>query len=129
MWKPALAGAVVLAAGMTSLATTAVRADESGSFQQRYLQAGTPVTTAQISRFKAALRLTAEQQRHWPAVAAALRDMRLGNRATTVALNAFGLQRLVAAATPLFRSLDDDQKQVALQLVDSLGFGAFAAAL
>jgi hypothetical protein len=129
MWKPALAGAVLLAAGMTSLAGTVVRAEEYAHVQRQSLQAGTVISNAQISRFKAALRLTAEQERHWPAVAAALRSMRLGNRMVEVAANAFGVRRLVSAARPLFESLNDDQKLVALRLVESLGFGAFVAAL
>jgi hypothetical protein len=90
---------------------------------------GTPISNAQIGRLKAALRLTREQERHWPAVATALRHVRLGNQATAVAVNALGLQELVSAARPLFQSLDDNQKLVALRLVDSLGFGAFVAAL
>jgi hypothetical protein len=104
---------------------TTVRASEVGYFQQQV----TLISDAQIGRFKAALHLRTEQERHWPAVAAALRHMRLGNRATTIAINALGLRRLVAAARPLFESMDDEQRQVALQLVQSLGFGPFAASL
>jgi len=87
------------------------------------------MSEAQIRRFKAALRLTAEQERHWPAVAPVLRTMRIGNRAAAMVTNAMSLQRLVSVARPLFHSLDDGQKQVALRLVQSLGFGPFVAAL
>jgi hypothetical protein len=127
MWKSALVGAVALAAAGTVLPVTSVRAGEGGYAQTH--EASGFMTEGQIRRMKAALRLSAEQERHWPAVASALRGIRLGNRATAVAYNAFGLQRLVSAAMPLFRTLDDDQKRVAMQLVDSLGFGAFVAAL
>jgi hypothetical protein len=87
------------------------------------------ISNAQINRFKAALRLTAEQERHWPAIAAALRKMRLDSRAAAFANNALSMRQLVAAARPLFHTLDDNQKRVAMQLVQSLGFGAFVAAL
>jgi hypothetical protein len=87
------------------------------------------LSNAQIGRYKVALRLTAEQERYWPAVAAALRNMRVGNRAMAVAANALGLRQLVTAARPLFERLDDGQKQVAMRLVEQLGFGAFVAAL
>jgi len=55
--------------------------------------------------------------------------MRIGNRAAAMVTNAMSLQRLVSVARPLFHSLDDGQKQVALRLVQSLGFGPFVAAL
>jgi hypothetical protein len=128
MWKPALVGAVAFATTVASLAPTGVRADES-VFQRQHVRVGALISDAQIDRFKAALRLTAEQERHWPAVAAELRRIRLGVRAAAFAADSFGLRRLVSAAKPLFYSLDDNQKRVALQLVQSLGFGAFAAAL
>ena len=126
MWKAALVGAVALATAGTSLGTSAVRAQEIGYIQR---QVGVAMSGAQIGRFKAALRLTREQERHWPAVAAALRHIRLGGRAAAVAVNSLGLQRLVSAAMPLFETLNEDQKRVALRLVESLGFGAFVAAL
>jgi len=128
MWKPTLVGAVALAAAVGSLAPIAARAGDA-FVQSQQVKVGVSIDDAQISRFKAALRLTAEQERHWPAVAAALRRMRLGGQAAAIAANAWGLRRLVAAGKPLFHSLDDQQKQVAFQLVQSLGFGAFAAAL
>ena len=131
MWKPALVGAVVLATATTSVSflTTAVQAQETRYAQRQSPRAQGFMTEAQIKRFKMALRLNAEQKRYWPAVASVLRTMRLGNRAMAVANNALSLRRLVSAATPLFRSLDDGQKQTALRLVRSLGFGPFVAAL
>lgn len=129
MWKLALVGAVALATTVGSLAPTAVRADESVFQRQHVQQVGAFISDAQIGRFKAALRLTVEQERHWPAVAAALRRMRLGTQAAALAADSFSLRRLVSAAKPLFYSLDDNQKRVALQLVQSLGFGSLVAAL
>jgi hypothetical protein len=128
MWKLALVGAVAFATTVDSLAPTAVRADET-IFQRQHAQVGALISDAQIDHIKAALRLTAEQERHWPAVAAELRRIRLGVRAASFAADRFGLRRLVSAAKPLFYSLDDNQKRVALELVQSLGFGSFAAAL
>jgi hypothetical protein len=125
MLKAALVGAVALAIAGTSLVTTAVRADELAFYHRNSVF----ISEAQIRRFKAQLRLNVEQERHWPAVAAALRNMRLGNRAAAIAANAFGLSQIVSAARPLFHTLDDEQKRIALRLVQSLGFGAFVAAL
>jgi len=122
-------GAVALAtAGMFS-APAAVHAEEGQPVEWQAARVGGFMTEAQIRRFKAALRLTAKQERHWPAVASVLRTMRLGNRAAVMVTNAMSLQRLVSVARPLFHSLDDGQKQVALRLVQSLGFGPFVAAL
>jgi len=87
------------------------------------------MSEAQMRRFKAALRLTAEQERHWPAVASVLRTMRTGNQAMAMMVNSMSLQELISAATPLFHSLDDGQKEVALRLVQRLGFGPLVAAL
>ena len=129
MWKAALVGAVALATAATSLTTTAVRAEESEYLQRQHLQTGAFLSNTQIGRYKAALRLNAEQERYWPAVAAALRNVRVGNRVVAVAANALGLRQLVTAARPLFERLDDSQKQVAMRLVEQLGFGAFVAAL
>jgi len=129
MWRSALVGAVALATAGTLSAPTAVHAEESKSVERQYARAGGLMSEAHIRRFKSALRLTAEQERHWPAVASVLRTMRLGNRAAVMVTNAMSLQRLVSVARPLFHSLDDGQKQVALRLVQSLGFGPFVAAL
>jgi hypothetical protein len=126
MWKAALVGAVALATAGTGLATSTVRAEEVGYVQR---QVGVAMSSAQIGRFKAALRLSREQERHWPAVAAALRHIRVGGRAAAVAINSWSLQQLVSAAMPLFETLDENQKRVALRLVESIGFGAFVAGL
>ena len=129
MWKSALVGAVALATAATLSAPTAGHAGEAKSVEQQSARAAGLMSEAQIRRFKTALRLTAEQERHWPAVASVLRTMRLGNRAMAMMVNSMSLQELISAATPLFHSLDDGQKQVALRLVQSLGFGPLVAAL
>ena len=105
-----------------------------------------PELESGISRFKSALRLTAEQHKHWPRVEAALRAMargseraesdeeqrpgfvrRVRNRVGEVASNASSMGRLVAAARPLVKSLDPDQKREAVQLARSMGYASLAA--
>lgn len=100
-----------------------------------------------IARFKAALRLTPDQQRHWPRVEAALRAMardddrqadeassaragfirRVGGQAADLAVNAVAMRRLVSAAQPLVKSLDEGQRREAITLARAMGFGGLAA--
>ena len=101
-----------------------------------------PEVESGISRFKMALRLTAEQHKHWPRVEAALRAMvreqsadsedagvvsRVRNRVGAYASQAGSMGRLVAAARPLVNSLDEGQKRDAMQLARSMGFASLAA--
>ncbi|MET0279002.1 MAG: hypothetical protein ABW198_11800 [Pseudorhodoplanes sp.] len=128
MWKALVAGLFVLAfAGMQA------KAEPS------------PQVEAGIARFKAALRLKPEQLKHWPRVEAALRSManegekveladaqpgiirRTVNRASELAMNATSMRRLVSAAQPLVKSLDEGQKREAITLARSMGFGQLAA--
>ena len=128
MWKALVAGLLVLAfAGMQA------KAEPS------------PQVEAGIARFKAALRLKPEQLKHWPRVEAALRSManegekveladaqpgiirRTVNRASELAMNATSMRRLVSAAQPLVKSLDEGQKREAITLARSMGFGQLAA--
>lgn len=137
MWKALLAGLFVLAFS-GSIVTSVPAAAESS-----------PRLEAGIARFKSALRLTPAQERHWPRVEAALRSVagdgerqqvadasgqtgffkRVGTRATEMALNAASMRRLVSAAQPLVKSLDEDQKREALTLARAMGFGSLAARL
>lgn len=134
MWKAFVAGLFVLAfAG--SIATSVPAAADTGRME------------AGIARFKAALRLTPAQAKHWPRVEAALRAManegdrqqvadasgnpgffrRVGTRATEMAMSAASMRKLVSAAQPLVKSLDEDQKREAISLARAMGFGALAA--
>lgn len=119
-------GAVLLMTLVAPPATTPARAEEPVSHQH---SAAPFVSKAQIRRFKAALRLTAEQERYWPPVAAALRNVRLGRRPMAAASNAVRLWAFVSAAKPLFDTLSIEQRRVARRLVERLGFGAFVATL
>jgi hypothetical protein len=92
---------------------------------------------ARIAALKAGLRLTPEQEKNWPAVESALRDLAkarfermqarrdawrdrdrsrdpiesLRLRADQMAVAAAGLKRLAEAGEPLYKSLDDGQKR------------------
>jgi zinc resistance-associated protein len=97
-------------------------------------------TDARIAGLKAGLRLTPAQERNWPAVEAALRERakqrderfekfrklreqtdpaqrqgnmieRLRERADTMATQGTTLKKLADAVDPLYKSLDDSQKQ------------------
>jgi len=137
MWKAALAGALLATIG-SSLATA-----ENQFPAMSPVSVSNSVAESRIAQFKAALRLSAEQERHWPRVAAALRQIvqsynsdesnsgglvqRIGTRASNVVLNANAIRLLVAAAQPLMKSLDPEQKQYALVLARNMGFGGAAA--
>src|SRR5688572_2057716 len=135
MWKALFASLFVLAF-FGSIATSVPAAADAS-----------PRLEAGIARFKAALRLTPTQQKHWPRVEAALRSManeggrqqvadasgqpgffsRVGTRATEFAMNATAMRRLVSAAQPLVKSLDENQKREAMVLARAMGFGSLAS--
>lgn len=119
MIKAALAGAFLLAAmGFVPASAESV---------QNNVSVGLVLTESHIAQAKAALRLTPQQERHWPRVAAALRSFaRQGNGVTS---QLSGARRVISAAAPLLRSLDSEQRQTALSMVRSLGFGHLASAL
>src|SRR5262249_7315145 len=88
---------------------------------------------ARIAALHAGLKLTAEQEKLWPPVETALRDLakqrserfaaranadrpkdpieRLNLRADVMGQRAAGLKKLADAAGPLYKSLDDGQKR------------------
>jgi uncharacterized protein (DUF1778 family) len=137
MWKVALAGALLATIG-SSLA----KADYQVPAVTQ-VSASSSMAESRIAQFKAALRLSAEQERHWPRVAAALRQIvqsynadesssgglvrRIGAHASNVVLHANAIRLLVTAAQPLMKSLDQEQKQHALVLARHMGFGGVAA--
>ena len=137
MWK-------ALCAGLLALALISVTATSHPAFAEpsARMEAG-------IARLKAALRLTPEQEKHWPRVEAALRAIAsegdrqqvadasgqtgflssVGARATELAVSAAAMRRLASAAQPLVKTLDDAQKREALTLARAMGFGRLAARL
>lgn len=95
-----------------------------------------------IPRIKATLRLNAAQMAFWPPVESALRDLqrgqqrsgegllkRVSNRVTSAVQESATYARLAAAARPLVKALDEEQKMIAMQLVQDMGLGKVLAAL
>lgn len=75
-----------------------------------------------IARYRVALKLTAEQEKYWPAVAGALRHL-----ARLPEINEAAVRRVAPSMSPLISHLDDHQKQVAMNLVSSSGLGQYAS--
>jgi len=102
-------------------------------------------TRINVARIKSVLKLTAAQERYWAPVEAALINIsrqqaraqseadgvvkRIGRRAVAIAFDSAAIARLAAAARPLVRVLDDEQKQAALILAREMGFGWVLAKL
>ena len=150
IWNALIAGtaAVTIAGGSLALAQSAPpapsaqnpAAQNAPADAQRYR--ATPedraaLTDARIAALKAGLKLTAEQEKNWPAVETAIRDlakqradrasaMRDGRNAQAQARpdaiahlrrgadmmteRASGLKKLADAAEPLYKTLDEGQK-------------------
>ena len=101
------------------------------------------VTHTHIAQLKSILRLTPEQERHWPSVEVALRGLvkaqdvdtphhltqTVRARAAAITANAARIARVLVAAKPLIKSLNEEQRREAMALARSLGVGTFAAAL
>lgn len=141
MLKPVLAG--LLAAGL--LVSTLARAQDMAQTDgARGGERGAQLTPddrqalvdARIAALRTGLKLTPDQEKNWPAVENALRDLakqrtaraearrdsrekraeadpieRLRTRADVMGERALGLKRLADAAEPLYRSLDEGQKR------------------
>jgi len=135
MLKTVLAGTTALAIAGASLAYAQKSSDD---FQrvQRWRPSAEDITAfgdARIAALHAGLKLTAEQEKNWPAVESALRDLakqrserfaaragadhpkdpieRLNTRAEAMGQRAAALKKLADAAGPLYKSLDDSQKR------------------
>lgn len=140
MWKAALTGVVAL---VISGSTGAFAQTPTIQASYRTQPAASGELESGIARFKAALRLTPDQEKHWPRVESALRDIarkpdqaeaeqrgilrRIGSRATEMVLSASAVKRLVSAAQPLMKTLDHEQKSKAMQIARAMGFGSVAA--
>lgn len=97
-----------------------------------------------LHRIKSALRLTSEQQSHWPPVEAALADIareqagpsqasnyisRIKRGIVGISLDSSALMRLAQAARPLLATLDDRQRQAARAIAREMGLGAMVSAM
>ena len=139
MWKYALAGVVALGIGGTTLVYAQQRSDGPRHFEFRGAmnsQDRAAFLDARIAAVRAGLKLTPEQEKNWPAVETAVRDLvkirddqrearrnarnadqrpdpveRLRTSADTMAALAAGMKRVAEAADPLYKSLDDGQKR------------------
>jgi zinc resistance-associated protein len=153
MLKTFLAGTTALAIAGAALAYAQQGSDE---FQrvQHWRPTAEDITAfgeARIAALHAGLKLTAEQEKNWPAVESALRDLakqrserfaarasldrpkdpveRLNLRAEVMGQRAASLKKLADAAGPLYKSLDDGQKHrfVALARLGGRDGGGFHA--
>ena len=75
-----------------------------------------------ILRYRVALKLKAEQEQYWPAVATALRAL-----AREPNVDEAAMRRFAPAVQPLLVTLDDGQKQVAKGLVQKAGLTQYAS--
>lgn len=143
MWKGAVVGAIALTMGM-SFAAAETLGDQGAQYERGGAsQDGPVVKEAHIARLRAALDLTPEQQKYWGPVESALRALarsqareeasaglvqRMSDKATRMAGTAMHVKRLVSAARPLIRVLDENQKRSAVSFAQSAGFGHLASA-
>lgn len=146
MWKALVAGAAAIAIAGSSLVYAQQRPSDPASEKTQNVVPRFRMTAedaqafadARVAALKAGLKLTAEQEKNWPPVEAAIRDLakqrydrisarrdaprdrdpidRLRQRADAMSAAAAGLKRLADAADPLYKSLDDNQKRRALVL-------------
>ncbi len=134
MWKTVLAGATALAIAGTAMAY-AKPGDGRGERAHGWRPSAQDITAfgdARIAALKAGLELNADQEKLWPPVEGAMRDLakqrterfaargeakkpgnpveRLGRRAEAMESRGAALKKLADAAAPLYASLNDGQK-------------------
>ena len=134
MWKTVLAGSTALAIAGTTLAY-AQQGPAGATSRRAGARARQDITAfgdARIAALHAGLKLTADQEKNWPAVESALRDLakqrserfaarasadrpkdpveRLALRAEVMTQRGAALKKLADAAGPLYKSLDEAQK-------------------
>jgi hypothetical protein len=149
MLKYVLAGTTALAIAGASIAYAQQPAGHGPRMGwQRTAEDVAALGDARIAALKAGLKLTPEQEKNWPAVESALRDIakqrterfaargntnaqqqqptdqieRLAQRAQRMEQNGSSLKKLADAAGPLYKSLDDGQKHRFMVLA-RLGMG------
>lgn len=138
----------LLCAGAFALATLGLLSNVPAA--SAYESGGVGADQAQLSaaidigRIKSVLHLTAEQERYWPPVESALRDLakkqahaeqpaglvrRISHRVVSIVLNSAAVERLAVAARPLIAVLNHEQMQAANGLAQEMGLGPVVAAL
>ena len=148
MWKTVLAGTTALAIAGATLAYAQPGPGGPGPRWHPTAEDISAFADARIAALHAGLKLTAEQEKIWPPVEAAMRDLakqrserfaarasadvpkdpveRLGLRADMMLQSGTALKKLADAAAPLYKSLDEAQKQRLVRLVrfgGGAGFG------
>ena len=134
MWKTLIAGTTILTiAGSTLASAQQPSPAERPHHAQLTADDIAAFTDARIAALKTALKLTPAQEKNWPAVEQALRDIskerlarrearraagqpvdateRLRDRADALAARSAALRRLADAEKPLYQSLDEAQKR------------------
>ncbi|MGH6684943.1 MAG: Spy/CpxP family protein refolding chaperone [Pseudolabrys sp.] len=134
MWKTVLAGSTSLAIAGATLAY-AQQGSAEREFAPRWRPSAEDISAfgdARIAALHAGLKLTAEQEKNWPALESAMRDLakqrserfaaragadrpkdpveRLTLRADVMTKRGVALKKLADAAGPLYKSLDEGQK-------------------
>jgi zinc resistance-associated protein len=141
MWKKVLVGAAALAITGTSLVYAQQGPGGPGFMHRGFMHQGgwrpsaddiSAFSDARIAALHAGLKLTADQEKNWPPVEAALREVakqriaritarasadvptdpiqRMQLRADIMTQHGAALKKLADAAGPLYQSLDDGQK-------------------
>jgi hypothetical protein len=134
MWKTVLAGTTALAiAGGTLAYAQQQGPGPRGQHERSSPEDRAAFTDARIAALHTGLKLNADQEKNWPAVESALRDLskqredrreeragnqrprdpieRLARRAEAMQNQGTALKKLADAAGPLYSSLDDAQKR------------------
>jgi zinc resistance-associated protein len=134
MWKTVLAGSIALAIAGATLAY-AQQGPGGRNFAPRWHPSAEDISAfgdARIAALHVGLKLNAEQEKNWPAMESALRDLakqrserfaarasadrpkdpveRLALRADVMTQRGAALKKLADAAGPLYKSLDEGQK-------------------
>jgi hypothetical protein len=134
MWKTVLAGSTALAIAGATLAY-AQQGPDGRDFAPRWRPSAQDIgafADARVAAVHAGLKLSAEQEKNWPAVESALRDLakqrserfaarasadrpkdpieRLALRADVMTQRGAALKKLADAAGPLYKSLDEGQQ-------------------
>ncbi|MEP7030842.1 MAG: Spy/CpxP family protein refolding chaperone [Pseudolabrys sp.] len=134
MWKTVLAGTAALAIAGTSL-VYAQQGPGGSDGAKRWRPTAADISAlgdARVAALHAGLKLSADQEKNWPAVEAALRDLakqrserfaarasadrpkdpmeRLSLRAEVMTQRGAALKKVADASGPLYKSLDEGQK-------------------
>ena len=145
MWKPVLAGIAALSVSSAGLAFAQQAPQPDAPRYRASAEDLAAMTDARIAALRAGLKLSADQEKHWPAVEAAIRDLakqrqsamdarrtarqadpaparpdaitRLRRGADAMTSRGEALTKLADAAEPLYKTLDEGQKHRFVRLL------------